>query len=81
MILVDTSVWIDDLRRPSRKLRDRVDAGDVFSHEMVIGELACGNLPDRNGFLHRLGALPAIRVPPLPVLSLKSVVSPFGELS
>ena len=61
MILVDTSVWIDDLRRPSRKLRDRVDAGDVLSHEMVIGELACGNLPDRDGFLQRLGALPAIR--------------------
>ena len=50
MILVDTSVWIDDVRRPNRKLRDRVDAGDVLSHDMVIGELACGNLPDRNGF-------------------------------
>lgn len=60
MILVDTSVWIDDVRRPNRKLRDRVDAGDVLSHDMVIGELACGNLPDRNGFLRRLRELPAI---------------------
>ena len=62
MILVDTSVWIDDLRRPSRELRDRVRAGDVLSHEMVIGELACGNLPDRNGFLRRLKDLPVISV-------------------
>lgn len=60
MILVDTSVWIDDLRCPGRELRDRVAAGEVLSHEMVIGELACGNLPDRNGFLQRLRELPAI---------------------
>ena len=62
MILVDTSVWIDDLRRPSRELRDRVHSGEVLSHEMVIGELACGNLPDRNGFLDRLRDLPAMSV-------------------
>ena len=35
-----------------------------MSHEMVIGELACGNLPDRKGFLDRLRKLPAI--PSLP---------------
>ena len=60
MILVDTSVWIDDVRRPSRELRERVEAGDVLSHDMVIGELACGNLPDRESFLCRLRGLPAI---------------------
>ena len=69
MILVDTSVWIDDLRRPNRRLRDCVDAGNVLSHEMVIGEMACGNLPDRTGFLRRLGALPA-----LPVLASDEVL-------
>ena len=60
MILVDTSVWIDDIRRPSRELRERVEAGEVLSHHMVIGELACGNLPDRSGFLGRLRELPTI---------------------
>lgn len=60
MILVDTSVWIDDMRRPSRELRKRVEAGHVLAHDMVIGELACGNLPDRSGFLRRLRELPAI---------------------
>ena len=60
MILVDTSVWIDDMRRPSPELRERVEAGQVLSHHMVIGELACGNLPDRSGFIGRLRKLPAI---------------------
>lgn len=60
MILVDTSVWIDDFRQPSRELRARVAAGDVLSHNMVIGELACGNLPDRGGFLSRLKKLPVV---------------------
>lgn len=60
MILVDTSVWIDDFRQPSRELRTRVAAGDVLSHPMVIGELACGNLPDRGGFLGRLKKLPVV---------------------
>ena len=60
MILVDTSVWIDDFRQPSHELRARVAAGDVLSHHMVIGELACGNLPDRGGFLGRLRKLPVV---------------------
>lgn len=60
MILVDTSVWIDDFRQPSHELRARVAVGDVLSHHMVIGELACGNLPDRGGFLGRLRKLPVV---------------------
>ena len=44
MILVDTSVWIDDFRQPSRELRTRVAAGDVLSHHMVIGELGVRQL-------------------------------------
>lgn len=60
MILVDTSVWIDDFRQPSHELRTHVAAGDVLSHHMVIGELACGNLPDRGGFLDRLKKLPVV---------------------
>ena len=70
MILVDTSVWIDDLRLHNGKLRDRVDARQVLSHEMVIGELMCGNLPDRGDFLRRLKDLPAI-----PVLECDEVVA------
>ena len=60
MILVDTSVWIDNLRSPIPELRNRVAAGEILSHDMVIGELACGHLPQRETFLRRLRALPNI---------------------
>ena len=60
MILVDTSVWIDHLRSADSELPKLLHAGDVLTHAMIIGELACGNLPKRVEFLRRLNALPAI---------------------
>ncbi len=60
MILVDTSIWIDNVRAPSRELRDRVEAREVLSHAMVIGELACGHLPERDGFLERMRGFPRL---------------------
>jgi len=44
MILVDTSVWIDHLRRPDARLGAALESGDVVMHRFVIGELACCNL-------------------------------------
>ena len=60
MILVDTSVWIDHLRGSEPQLRKLLDTGKVLVHSMIIGELACGNLPDRENFLRRMNDLPAI---------------------
>ena len=60
MILVDTSVWVDNLRAPNRELQQRVEAQQVLCHPMVIGELACGNLPERDGFLQRLKGFPLL---------------------
>ena len=34
----------------------------IFVHPMVIGELACGNLPNRNEVLRYLARLPRIVV-------------------
>ena len=64
MILVDTSVWIDHLRRPIARLRSCLAAKRVLCHDMVIGELACGNLAEREQVLRRLRGLP--RIEPLP---------------
>ena len=58
MILVDTSIWIDHLRRGDRQLAVRLDAGDVVCHPFVIGELACGSLSRRHEILELLAALP-----------------------
>lgn len=60
MILVDTSVWIDHFRSPEPHLREFLTAGRVLTHSMVIGEIACGNLPNRRETLHRLESLSKI---------------------
>ena len=57
MILVDTSVWIDHFQRKSATLTELLDTFKVLSHPSVIGELACGNLPERPLSLRRLNSL------------------------
>jgi len=58
MILVDTSIWIDHLRRGDRQLVELLDGGRVVMHPFVLGELACGNLQDRGQLLALLHKLP-----------------------
>ena len=58
MILVDTSVWSDHLRRREPKLMAYLDAGKVLVHPVVLGELACGNLARRSEVLALMRNLP-----------------------
>jgi hypothetical protein len=58
--LVDTSVWIDHLRRGNAKLAVSLRNGEVECHRFVIGELACGNLERRAELLSLLDALPQV---------------------
>ena len=58
MILVDSSIWIDHLRRADTKLAGLLERGQVLAHPFVIGELALGNLRQRDGILEDLLALP-----------------------
>jgi predicted nucleic acid-binding protein len=60
--LVDTSVWVDHLRRGDALLRAALEVGDVATHPFVIGELACGSLRRREEVLRLLAALPRTRV-------------------
>ena len=62
MILVDTSVWVDHLRQADVGMREQLAAGSVATHPMVIGEIACGNLPRREETLAQLRALPGLKV-------------------
>ncbi len=62
MILVDTSVWIDHLRKGNARLISLLSNAAVLIHPFVIGELACGNLHNRNRILNLLGDLPAGRM-------------------
>ena len=52
MILADTSVWVDHLRRSDAQLRAALEANQICIHPMVVGELACGNLRDRSTLAH-----------------------------
>jgi hypothetical protein len=58
MILADTSVWIDHLRSPGRRLSAALDDGDIAMHPFIIGELACGNLRNRRELLSLWSNLP-----------------------
>ena len=59
MILVDTSVWVDHLRKGSRELSALLNDGRVVCHPYVIGELACGNMRNRAEVLSLMAALPS----------------------
>ena len=61
MLLADTSVWIEHFRRREPALADRLSEGLVLMHPFVAGELACGNLKDRDAILSQLHALPAAK--------------------
>jgi hypothetical protein len=56
--LVDTSVWVDHLRRGNSTLTTLLLDGEVLCHPFVIGELACGNLSKRSETLALLHNLP-----------------------
>jgi predicted nucleic acid-binding protein len=58
VILVDTSVWINHLRTPSKLLGQLLDREQVLTHPFVVGELACGNLGNRKEIISLLHALP-----------------------
>ena len=60
MILVDTSVWIDHLHSPDAHLRELLDAQEVLMHAMVVGEISCGRLRNREEVMRSLSDLPAI---------------------
>lgn len=62
MILVDTSVWVDHLRRGDRGLVDLLERSAVGMHPFVVGEIACGSLRDRGFILELLQDLPAVVV-------------------
>jgi predicted nucleic acid-binding protein len=61
MTLVDTSVWIDHLRRGNELLVDLLNQGRAVTHPMVIGELSLGNISERGSFLELVRNLPVAK--------------------
>ena len=62
MTLVDTSVWVDFFRGGDQHLASLLTEPGMVCHPMIIGELACGNLPNRAFALRRLRNLQQAQV-------------------
>lgn len=62
MILVDTSVWIDHLRKPNAKLQELLQNDEVVTHPLVRLELALGSIANREKVLSDLSLLPQVPV-------------------
>jgi predicted nucleic acid-binding protein len=62
VILVDTSVWINHLRAGNARLAALLEDALVVTHPFVIGELACGQLRNREEILALLHVLPSAEV-------------------
>jgi predicted nucleic acid-binding protein len=59
LILVDTSVWIDHLRKAIPRLAEALEREEVLMHPFVVDELACGKLARRREVLDLVSALPS----------------------
>lgn len=58
MILVDSTIWVDHLRSGNPLLAGHLEAGRVWTHPFVIGEIALGSLRQRDVILGALSDLP-----------------------
>jgi predicted nucleic acid-binding protein len=58
MVLADTSIWVDHLRKSNGQLIELLNNGEVFCHPFIIGELACGYIKNRQEIITALRALP-----------------------
>lgn len=57
-VLADTSIWIDHFHRANPQFQEFLRASQVWTHAVVIGELAAGRLAHRDEVLRHLQKLP-----------------------
>ncbi len=57
-VICDTSIWIQHFRKTDDLLVKLLKRDLVCVHPMIVGELACGNLPQRQRFLQNMDSLP-----------------------
>jgi predicted nucleic acid-binding protein len=62
LILVDTSVWVEHLRSRDPTLVDLLERSSVLMHPFILGEIALGNLKQRELILDSLLNLPMATV-------------------
>jgi predicted nucleic acid-binding protein len=58
VILADTSVWVDHLRRGDAELASLLTDGQILGHPAVRGEVGLGSLANRQEILGLMSNLP-----------------------
>ena len=59
--IVDTSVWIEHLKKPQIQLIQLLEMDEVLTHSLVIGELYIGHVKNREEIVSHLLTLPRAR--------------------
>ncbi len=62
IVLADTSVWTNHFRENDSLLAELLIKNNVLTHPFVSGELALGNLCQRDSILNLLNNLPQASV-------------------
>ena len=79
-VLVDTSLWLDHFHDNDSSLINLLHEGAVFSHAFIIGELACGNIKNRDEILSHLQSLPQARLSdPFEILFFINIHKLYGQ--
>jgi len=58
LVLADTSIWVDHLRKGNTLFAEMLAESAILMHPCVIGELAMGTLKNRAEILRFLQAMP-----------------------
>ena len=59
-MVLDTSIWLAYFHHGHREVARLLDRGQVQTHRLVIGELACGHFHHRHEKFELLGKLPCL---------------------
>ena len=62
MILADTSIWVEHLRKGTGLLAKLLEEDSIVIHPFIIGELACGSMKNRRKILDLLAELPVLKI-------------------
>ena len=62
MILIDSSIWIDHLRKEEPAVSALLRVGQIYLHPFVLGEVALGNFKNRKKVLSDISRLPQVKV-------------------
>lgn len=62
VIVIDSSIWIDHIGSPEKRLHDLIAIDQALMHPHVIGEVALGSIRNRDQVLARFLMLPVPNV-------------------